>query len=283
MVSLRRSFPLLLLLTLMVSTLFLNLFDIGPFSPKNYLVTVLIILLIGSIVVNKQNLFVAKEAYNLFLIYSGFILWVFIDEIINGKSLNSVCYNLISNHISGIAIFIAIQYYLRSYRDIAIVAAFMGITVLLSVCVGIMQYYDVPLAWTLRSFLYPERQLLLALDITDIKDVGYVPGLSLYSINFTYHIATFGMILVAWTYFVFQKRDLLRLIVGMAAVSVLIVGLLLGQSRSAFFGVFLGLFLLIRYAKDDHADVFIRAKKKRKKVCFFWVNYNNCGFSIFPC
>ena len=194
----RISLPLFLLLALLFSNLFLNLYDIGPFSPKNYIIVIVCILLGVKMAVSRENPFRSKMAYKLFFIYSLFILCVIFTDLFNGRALLDIMREVPARHFSAIVIFLITQYYLRTWREIKIMALFMGITVLLSGTVAIMQMYDVSLAWAIRATLYPRGQLLIALGGDRLENVGYSAGLSLSSIQFTYHLSAFGTLLVSW-------------------------------------------------------------------------------------
>lgn len=230
------SIPILLIATALIAQFTIVDFDIGPASLRVYIIFGLFYLIVLYMMMTERMPLRNKEAIRLFKIYTAFMLWILFVRLYNNQSLSVILVSLLAKHFLALAGFIVIQFFVRNRTDAVLMALIMTITSLFSAFVGVMQWLGIKWFWDLAIMLHPQAVdsgLLLG---TMFGTRGFVPGLSQYSIPFSYHLITFGMFAVSWTMYQFNVSDkLMARVGGLLAIGILSSAILFSQSRSAIF------------------------------------------------
>jgi hypothetical protein len=262
--------PIILISMALIAQFTIVDFDIGPASLRVYIYFGLFGVIILHSMITRRLPFRNREAAKLFTIYLALILWMLIVKLNNNQPLHTALLSLLPRHIHAISGFIVAQFYVRTRRDLVIVATVMTMTCLLSAFVGIMQWLGIQWFWDLAIMLHPQegsRELLLG---TVFGEWGFVPGLSQYSIPFSYHLITFGMFTISYTVLMINsKARSLTKVNGILAVAILSSAILFAQSRSAIFAYLISSILTIYIIRKDFKHLALHKGLRYKAIASF--------------
>ena len=261
------SLPIVLIATALIAQFTIVDFDIGLASLRVYIIFGLFYLIVLYILMSIRSPLRNKESTQLFKIYAAFILWILFVRLRNNQPLSVILVSLLSKHFLAIAGFIVIQFFIRNRTDAVLMALVMTITSLLSAFVGVMQWFGIKWFWDLALMLHPQegtRELLLG---TKFGSWGFVPGLSQYSIPFSYHLITFGMFTVSWTIYKlnFSARPLTSMC-RLSAIAVLSSAVLFSQSRSAIFSYLIAALFIMWNIRKHYIRRIKRVGVRRKSI-----------------
>lgn len=241
----------------LVADLFLGDLDIGPFSSRVYLMFLLLAYVLAKTVLIRQSLFKSKEAYFLFIVYALFIFWAMVNSIHNLEPLPKLFYGIASTHGMALTIFLVAQAELRTRKDLGFLGGMILVSAVVSGLVAICQWQNMDWAYDLVNRLRPIREEKIG---EILLYAGYAPGLSSYSIPFSYHMVTFGFLAISRVFLPGEnKGSLLSRSLQYLAVIVIPVAILISLSRSAALAGVIGFLFVGRYVFSGRA----RGKKFR--------------------
>lgn len=246
--------PLLVALVLaaLISEIFVASVDIGPFSARVYLLTVALGLVLARALVVRESPLRSGEARRLGAIYLVFVLWALANRVYQAEPPASIAYRIGATHLLALMVFVVTQAALRRRRDIALLAGSMALTTVLSGSFAILQWLGLGWTWDLALMLHPGdtpfQTAWERLIYRHSSRWGVVPGLASYSLPLSFHLVSFGMFVLTWTvYKLLARRPLLDQLIGLAGLLVLVLALVLSQSRAALLGGLVALTSAVGY------------------------------------
>ncbi len=225
--------------------LFFGNIDIGPFSTRIYLLALLTVMLAADRLVLHKRLFRTRLARDLAIIYLAFIVWTFITRTAQDVPIGLSASHILSNHVFALTSFIVIQNRLANGKQIAIFAGFALFSAAVSALFGVAQWFGLDAAWDAALALRPgEESIVLG---TRHGRYGFIPGLALFSISFSYHLITLGLFAYGFTIHR-QRMKTWLLVVGIALTGLIFLAVFLSQTRSAAVAIVIVLALSFWFA-----------------------------------
>jgi len=235
--------PIVLLQITIIGHLFYGDLDIGPFSIRVYTAAALLAYAALTRITKKTPIFSHRWSIYLTVGMIALMVWRVAARYQQVDSFSGAG-STISILAFSLSVFFLIQRFVRSASEIRIFAWTLMIALLLSSAVATLQWMGVDLAWDAAVYLRPGREALVqGWGSNDTAGQSpYAPGLTLFSVQLGYHLATFGSLLVAWLLI----RNAYKYSVPISFVVSFILGLslLATQSRSALLSVVLILIFL---------------------------------------
>lgn len=213
----------------------------------------LFLYVLGSASVKKNTIIVFKQVRFLLIIYSILIFWIIVNRSFNGVPINNSLIKVSSNHIISVLSFLTIVYLATSPKRIYILTWSIVASAVISAIFGIMQYFGFQWFWEISILLHPNAQLLL--QNTNATLYGFIPGLALFSIPFSYHLIVSGCLIFPILASPEKFNILLRRRATLV-VFIITIAIILSNSRSALLGFILLYYLVIikfspkRYLKN---------------------------------
>jgi hypothetical protein len=225
-----------LILGLITAHLFLGDIDLGPASPRMYLLLLLIGIVVAGVAAKGRPLIRTPEAQGVAVTYLCLVGWVAFARVVRGESVAHVATILLSTFLFAIASFVVIQHVCARRVAVAGVAGTLVGAALISAVVGILQWWDVGIALRVTDWLHPV--------VHEIGDEGYaawtgIRGLTTYSIPFSYHLLIGGSLVATWAALQLALRRRLGILAGGIVVATVSIAMLLSQSRSALVALLL--------------------------------------------
>ena len=145
------------------SLFFLGGIGVGIVSIRNICATVLFIYSLYNL--NRIKL---DRCQKLYLIYLGFLL---LSNIFNGQLIDyDFIQNLIAYHFVSIVLFMAIPLFFCSLVDIKKAILFLILIYVFNACVSILQFFNIPLGWSIGFMISPGASSLFDGQLAYLKD-----------------------------------------------------------------------------------------------------------------
>ncbi len=141
-------FRYIVILFSLFSILFLGAINIGPLSIRNLCVIWLAIFLLFS--GNMESVDMCGKFYVLYL------MALLLSNIVNGQIDDLVFLkNFLTNHITSLVLLLTLPIVVKSIKDIRILIGFVTIIQILNCLVSILQFYNIPIGWSLGLAVNP--------------------------------------------------------------------------------------------------------------------------------
>lgn len=122
-------------------------FRIGPMSVRIYMTTLMMLFLLK----NAGDIHIEKEKMKYVTLYVTFMLFMTLAMLANGEifEMNYINY-LLGSHIPPMVTFIATFYFVKKEKDFDTILIPIGITTIITSFVTCLQFYNIPLGWTMN-------------------------------------------------------------------------------------------------------------------------------------
>lgn len=223
-------------------------YDLGPISLKVYPVVILFLFLSTMSLKNKEFLFSFKGGVFLFSLWGVFLFWKLISSYLNGSNMIVFTREFLSADIVSIIMFISVVYFFKTDEKLRGIVFFILTLIMISIVVGLFQWFDYRWAWDLNKQLNPYQDL----EYETISSKNLIIGLAPYVFTFGYHLV--GATLFLLPYLFMSRKKFFYGCIFLVVVCALIIL----QQRGAVVAAVLGsIFFLYSFRKKLMKNIFV--------------------------